>query len=996
MSHLHEVEQPIICDAYREPTEHWRIEPGQRPQRLPGRRLACYYYRPPAAQEAAEGGDEFGTPVPLELANRIRAAVRAWREAGYPGCGRVTLDLLAYWNDPERDRPLFFCQREAAESIIFLVEGRRDLLQGIAVPLDEPGPEGLAAGYRAFRRYACKMATGTGKTTVMAMLIAWSVLNKVADRNDKRFSDTVLVVCPNVTIRDQLRRQLDPNQQEASLYRARDLVPASLMDQLRRGRILVTNWHAFNPRDLNRVGNDTGKVVKRGPESDEALIGRVLGDLDETAVDRRNILVINDEAHHAYRRGTAQENGGEEEDDRDEIARRNAEATVWIGGLDKLHKQRGINFCVDLSATPFYLVGSGNPPGRPFPWVVSDFGLIDAIESGIVKIPQLPVADSTGAPIPYYFNVWKTIMSQLSSAERGGRRGKIKPEAILRHAKTPLVQLAGLWRQTFEDWQASGREVPPVFIVVCRDTALAQEVYAWISSGGAAPEFANEPGREYTVRIDSKVVESLESGVAKNDEEARLRDVLATVGKPVWPDGRPPEEWVNLCTRWNAHAREEGGTLLDPAVPPGKDVRCIVSVAMLTEGWDAANVTHIAGLRPFESQLLCEQVVGRGLRRTQYHDLKSEEVAQVYGVPFELIPFKARPDKVQAPPRVHHVYALKDRAQFEIRFPRVEDYTVAIKARIRIDWDRVPVLRIEPGRTYPDMTRLKGLSDERSGRLAAWGPGQPTDVDLIGWRQTRWLQMLEFELATELVSRFAGGPTPPIAPQVLFPQVLAAVKKYLREKVQLQGRADRLDVFLEPNWSRAVDALLTAIVPDELQEELPELPVYERHRGPGSTADIDFWTSREIRATETSHVNALVADTEKWEQSAAFYLETSPLVRCYVKNDHLGFAIPYLWKHERHDYVPDLLVRLTGGDRDLGTLILEVKGGRDERAEEKAAGAKRWVAAVNNDSSERACGRWVYRMVRNPADVPDAVADAFRELQSLCERGAASEQRRAV
>ncbi len=365
-----------------------------------------------------------------EPANRLRGLVKQWQQKGYPDCTRITVDLLRYWNYPERERKLFFCQREATETIIFLAEARADYRQGIEVPLDEPGPDGRAAGYRAFRRYACKMATGTGKTTVMAMLIARSVLNKVADRTDKRFSDTVLVVCPNVTIREQLARALDPNLGEESLYRIRDLVPA------------------------DRVGQDSARVVKRGLESDAALVRRVLG---EAAAHRRNILVINDEAHHAYRRGTAGE------------------------------------------------PASGKPG-----------------------------ANNGGEEC-------------LTPGERGGRRGQIKPEAILWYAQPPLVQLAGLWRETFAQWQRDGRAVPPVFIVVCRDTALAQVVFEWLSKGGAIPEFANPPGREYTVRIDSKVVESIETGIGRNDEELRLRYVLATVGKTEWPAGAPSAEWVNLC-----------------------------------------------------------------------------------------------------------------------------------------------------------------------------------------------------------------------------------------------------------------------------------------------------------------------------------------------------------------------------------------------------------------------------------------------------------------
>lgn len=985
MSHLHEVEQPIVNDAYREPDRHWQVDPGKSPTLLSGRRIACYYYRPPTAQTESEAGGEFGTSVPLDLANQIRSAVKTWREAGYAGCSRITRDLLEYWNETDRARPLFFAQREAAESIIFLIEARRDLLQGIEVPPDEPGPGGSSVGHRAFRRYASKMATGTGKTTIMAMLIAWSVLNKVADRSDKRFSDTVLVVCPNVTIREQLTHQLDPNEGEYSLYRTRDLVPPHMMDQLRRGRVIVTNWHAFNPQDMNRVGGDASRVVKRGPESDAALVRRVLGD---AATGKSNLLVINDEAHHAYRRGTADLDvwngrlGSSAAPDREDADRQDHEATVWVGGLDKINKERGINFCVDLTATPFYLTGTGNDPGRPFPWIVSDFGLIDAIESGMVKIPQLPVQDTTGAEIPAYFNVWKTIVERLTAAERGGRRGSIKPEAILRYAQQPLVQLAGLWQRTFDEWRNEGRPVPPVLIVVCRDTALAQVVYEWLSTGGASPEFRNEPGREFTVRIDSRVVESLETGVARSDEELRLRHVLATVGRKEWLNGRPAAEWVNLCTRWNVRAREQAEPTLDPTLPPGSNVRCIVSVAMLTEGWDAANVTHIAGLRPFESQLLCEQVVGRGLRRTQYHDLQAEEVAQIYGVPFELIPFKARPDKPKPPQVTHHVYAVPNREHLEIRFPRVEGYAVAFKGRIHVEWDRVAPITLDPVSDFPDATRLKGLSDPRSGRLSLWGPGSSTDADLDSWRRARRLQELEFKLASEVTRRLTAGRTQPLPRQVLFPQVLAAVHRFLAEKVQPRGEKDRRDVFLEPYWTWTVETLVDAVTTVAVSGKPAEVPRYERHRGPGSTAEVDFWTSRDIRPTEHSHVSAVVSDTDRWEQSAAFYLEKSSLVRTYAKNDHLGFAISYLWHGERHDYLPDFVVRLTEHDRDLGTLILEVKGGRDERAAAKEAGAKRWVDAVNNDPSERACGRWVYRVVRNPSEVPEILGDALAELRS--------------
>jgi type III restriction enzyme len=971
VSQLNEVLQPIISDAYAEPTHHWVIERHRPPVKAEGRRQACYYYRPPGRSTGQGEADDIGTRVPLALANLVRERVRAWRDAGWPGVTGVTGELLAYWHRPDRERRLFFCQREAIETILFLVEAREDFRQGVTVPRDEPG---------AFARYACKMATGTGKTAVMAGLAAWSILNKLADRGDRRFSDVVLVVCPNVTIRDRLE-ELRPERGEASVYRVRDLVPAHLMADLRKGHVLVTNWHVLAPQDLNQVGGVGARVVKRGKESDGAVVARVLG---REVGGKGHVLVLNDEAHHAYRIRPSEpsaepEDGGDDLEDADR-----REATVWIEGLDRLQRVRGINFCVDLSATPFYLHRAGVDPGRPFPWVVSDFGLIDAIESGLVKIPQLPVQDTTGAEIPAYFNVWKWIVEKkLTAGERGGTRGQVKPAAVLRWAQEPIAQLAGLWREEFQRWARETAEgarppVPPVFIVVCRDTRLARVVWQWIVGEGDSPapidELRNRPGQEHTVRVDSRVVEDLSTGAAKTDESRRLRFVLATIGKTAWPGGAPPEEWVELVDRLNRKAAEDGRPAIDASIPPGRDVRCIVSVAMLTEGWDANTVTHIVGLRPFESQLLCEQVIGRGLRRSQYQDLSVEEVAKVYGVPFELIPLKATPGTPAPPPRVHHVHALSpERDALEIRFPRVEGYTSRIVSEIRVAWERVPALPLDPAEV-PDETLVKALTTDRGRELSLHGPGAAEHLTLEAWRATRRLQEAEFGLARALTRRYAADERCDLPAQVLFPQLLRAVRRYLRERVQPLGRRDRKDVLLEPYFTRALDGLAGAIGPGE--GETRELPRLEAHRGPGSTRDVDFWTSRPVRETIRSHVSHVVADTDQWEQSAAFYLETDPGVVAYVKNANLGFAMPYVHEGQTREYLPDFLVRLQQDGREVGTLILETKG-YDPRGIAKVAGAERWVAAVNADGRH---GRWAYRLLTSPAGTPAAIRSAVDEL----------------
>lgn len=1028
----YEVDQPILNSPYEEPKEYWEIIEGEDPKRKAGRRKAMYFYRPPAEHGEGEAPGT-SVAVDLTLVNQIRERLKEWHNADYAGASRTTYELIKYWRREERQHRLFFAQIEAAETIILLTEARQDILQGIEIPLDEPGEEGQQKGYSAFRRYACKMATGGGKTTVMGMIAAWSILNKINSRSDNRFSDVVLVVCPNVTIRNRLR-ELDPATGEASLYRTRDLVPARLMPDLSKGRVIVTNWHVFEPQatgaarvvragvptrrsetitigprsttargtryltlaDLSRqaalglikvtreIKDSEGNLKKaqvesiRYVESDASLVNRVLG---RKAGARQNILVFNDEAHHAYRirRTEADEDEeslfGEEEAGREFFE----EATVWVDGLDRIHKLRGINFCLDLSATPYFLGRVGQDTNRTFPWVVSDFGLTDAIESGLVKIPQLAVRDTTGAEIPGYFNIWRYIMGKLTPAERGGHRGNPRPEAVLRWADMPISMLASYWDQLRREWEQSKDDPrPPVFILVCKNTKIAKTIFEWIAENHpptgiplcGIEAFQNSAGRINTIRVDSKVVHETDSAEAKNDEFLWMRFTLDSVGKVAWPQdsqGRPlyPEGFEELAKKLDR-----------PLHPPGRDVRCIVSVGMLTEGWDCKTVTHIVGLRPFMSQLLCEQVVGRGLRRKSYelgpNDKLTEEVAKVFGVPFEIVPFKTSPEGVIAPrEKRYHVHALPNRAKLEIQYPRVEGYRQAIRNRVTVDWASLAPIHLDPLQIPPEVEMRAGLPNNQ-GRYSLVGPGAIVRLDLNPYRQGRRLQELAFELAKDLTRDFVGQPQCEAPAHVLFPQFAAIVQRYLHEKVIPTPPADRLDIFLSPYYGWAIERLLESIRPDAAQGEAPELPLFESGRGPGSTAEVDFWTGREAREVLKSHVNFVVADTQVWEQSAAYALDTHAQVEAFVKNAGLGFAIPYLHNGQPHDYVPDFIVRLKRDPRVH--LILETKG-YDELMDVKTQAAERWVKAVNADGR---FGIWGYALARNPSEIPSRIKDSIK------------------
>jgi type III restriction enzyme len=1024
-----EVATPILNTPFDEPAEYWLIEEGKMPVRQHGRRPAGYYYRRPNAPDEGEHAAR-GEWRELELVNLIRFRMAEWRAAGRPGVTRTTRELIEYWTREGRHPRLFFAQREAAEAIIFLTEARPDFLQGISVPLDEPSGEGKADGFKAFRRLGCKMATGSGKTTVMGMLAAWSIFNKVNDRSDARFSDVVLVVCPNVTIRSRLA-ELDPQNGEASLYRTRDLVPERSMPDLRQGVVIVTNWHVVEPQGSS-VGGTGARVVKAGravptaeafvvggkttssrgtkyitPEVLEARIAagdlqiledktdkngrrtvRVLGTAyveSETALVNRvlkraggkqNILVLNDEAHHAYRIQRAdaeEEEDGQDGDpgmaDEDYFVK---EATVWIDGLDRIDKLRGINFCVDLSATPYFIGRAGIATNTIFPWVVSDFGLTDAIEAGLVKIPQLAVRDTTGAEIPGYFNIWRFILPKLTPAERGGKKANPKPEAVLKWADHPIKMLGGLWDDLRREWAEKDDETrPPVFILVCKNTRIARVIYDWLAEGkapanippAALDELRNTEDRVVTIRVDTKVVqESDDLEGAKSDEVAWMRFTLDTVGRVDWTrdaQQRPiyPEGFEELA-----------GELKRPLHPPGRDVRCVVSVAMLTEGWDCNTVTHIIGLRPFMSQLLCEQVVGRALRRRSYDDFDeggrlTEEVAKVFGVPFEVIPFKENKAGARPPqPKRHHIHAIPEKARFEIRFPRVEAYRQGIRNRIAVDWPSLAPIRIDPKEIPPEVEVKDALPTDR-GRPSLHGPGASEVVTLEAFRRGQRLQSEIFRMAAGLTQRYVVQEGCEALPHVLFPQLARIIQRYAVEKVIAEPPAHLLQAFMSPYYGGALH-------PDAANGEAPELPIFEKNRSERSTGEVSFWTSREVREVLRSHVNYVVADTQQWEQSAAYLIDTHQAVAAFVKNAGLGLAIPYFHNGQPHDYEPDFIMRLAGdAERHL---ILETKG-YDPLAEIKKQAATRWINAVNAEGRH---GSWQFTMVRRVGEVRDAISAA--------------------
>src|SRR5471030_348470 len=482
------IDNRIINSPFREPTRHFRFDAeGITDEILTGRRPSSHFVPIPRAKKKGKQL-QFETEwtkdriEPSPVVDRIRRQVGKWRLGGYAGVTGTSSRLLAYWTREMRDKPLFFCQIEAVESAIYITEVARKYgdawIENDLRAANDTSNSGLP-------RMALKMATGDRKSVVMAMLIAWQALNKLEDRQDARFSDAFLIVTLGITIRARLRVLLpaDPD----NYYRQRDILPSDLLERLAQARILITNFHAFLAHERGDASRLTKSILTKGEpspflETPDHIVRRVCRDLAR----KKNIVVINDEAHHCYRRRPEAEAETLTGEERQEAAKRDEEARVWVSGLEAVKNKIGVKAIYDLSATPFFLQGSGYPEGTLFPWVVSDFSLVDAIEAGIVKVHRVPVADnSMTGDQPTYRDLWLRIREALPKKGR-------KTDAIGGEPKLPLELQGALhslydnYRQSFERWQSHAEAqarglTPPVFVVVCNNTNVSKMVFDYVA-----------------------------------------------------------------------------------------------------------------------------------------------------------------------------------------------------------------------------------------------------------------------------------------------------------------------------------------------------------------------------------------------------------------------------------------------------------------------------------------------------------------------------------
>lgn len=980
-------EKPILNSPYKYPDQHWELDEDGQPtnQVIPKRRLAAYITpipKPKKRRKAQEtqgelilyDGDGLSTEAqqydPTGNINSIREKVNAWRQLPNQRDWKVTPEtarLLKHWREYKFQsiRP-FFCQVEAVETAIWLAEVAPKIGKGGGNFLKQISDANAAANPELLR-VALKLATGAGKTTVMAMLIAWQTVNAVRHPQSSRFTRGFLIVTPGITIRDRLR-VLQPNDPD-SYSASRELVPSDMLSDLQKAKIVITNYHAFKLRERMEVSK-VGRSLLQGRgeelqtlETEGQMLQRVMPEL----MGMKNVLVLNDEAHHCYREKPQNDDLEDlKGDEKNEAKKNNETARLWISGLEVVKHKLGVEAVYDLSATPFFLRGSGYAEGTLFPWTVSDFSLMDAIECGIVKLPRVPVADNIpGGEMPRFRNLWEHIRKQMPKKGRGKAGQTLDPLDLPTELETALEALYGHYEKTYGLWEQAGINVPPVFIVVCNNTSTSKLVHDFIAGFDRLQddgrithhtgrlelfrnydEHGNRLPRPRTLLIDSEQLESGEAldsnfrAMATDEIERFRRDLVQRSGDAT--AGQAIADQDLLREVMNTVGKQ--GKL-------GESIRCVVSVSMLTEGWDVNSVTHILGIRAFGTQLLCEQVVGRALRRYSY-DLNEEglfnvEYADVLGIPFD---FTVKP--VVAPPKppretVQVKAAKPDRDALEITFPRVEGYRAELpEDRLSARFTKDSVLELTPQLVGPSKTQNQGIL------------GESVELDLKHLEDMRQSTIL-FHLTKHLL--YTCYRDPGEEPKLhLFGQLKRIVRQWLDGGyLRCTGGTSMAQLIYQEIADMACDRIKMAITEATVDDRLIKA-ILDAYNPTGSTAHVSFTTSKATRwktDPRRCHINWVVCDSD-WEAEFCRVAEAHPRVHAYVKNQNLGLEVPYLHGSTPRKYLPDFIVQIQDGHSDLLNLVVEIKGYRGEDAKEKASTMRNyWVPGVNNLGS---FGRWAF------------------------------------
>jgi len=924
------IDQLIINSPYEAPKQYWSYDRETRLFSLRGGRRPAGYV---VASQRSKAFDDPGVFVEIPLVNQIRLRVDAWKKDGYPGVTGITKRLLEHWqNLEEREyHRFFFCQMEAIETLIWLTEAPNDQKVGVEIPLDG-GP---------FRRLCSKMATGSGKTVVMAMLIAWQILNKVTYPQDARFSKYVFVVAPGLTVKSRLQVLL-PSSAD-NYYDEFNVVPVGLKEKLRQGKVLIRNWHALQWESEEKLAKKKS-VDKRGVKSNEAYVREILGDMAAAS----NILVINDEAHHAWRVPAESKVRGVKKTELEE-------ATIWVSGLDRIHETRNILVCHDFSATPFAPSGKKSSEEALFGWIVSDFGLNDAIESGLVKTPRVVIRDDGKLTKDYKSRLYHIYNDPEVKDDINHKAQAHDPLPDL--VTNGYYLLGKDWLETAKSWEKSGFQTPPVMISVANRTETAARVkYAFDHNKIRIDELCT-PDR--ILHIDSKVLE-----LAEAQEE------IASIASAAQEDDSEDTPERKLSKKELAESLRQTVDTVGQIGKPGAFIQKVISVGMLSEGWDAKTVTHIMGLRAFSSQLLCEQVVGRGLRRTSYEvnpetNLFEAEYVNIFGVPFTFLPHESKDGPPPPPPTPKtRIEPVIEKQQFEIRWPNIIRIEHTYKPMLTLDMDKVSLLE------------LSAYNTATLAELAPIVEGKPdvtqiSTIDLEDLGQKFRMQKIIFETARDVFDQMK--PNWKGNREFLLAQLIRLVESFLKsDRIQIEPLLFYQDdvkrrILLTLNMNKVVQHIWEAI---RFENSESIEPIFDQDFPIRSTADMQTWfTGKPCEHTQKSHINMCVFDST-WEASEAFELDRHPNIKAWVKNDHLGFEILYIFDGIVRKYRPDFIIQLKTGN----FLILETKGKETLRDKTKHRFLNEWVKAVNEHGG---FGNWKQAVSRDPADVKMIIEDTL-------------------
>lgn len=878
--------------------------------------------------------------------NALRDVVEEWRAGGYVGATPTTRSLLEHWTHPDRLPRLYWAQLEALETLIYLHEiAPTAQLNAILEEIDCANRE----HNDMLPRIASKMATGTGKTVVMAMIVAWQACNSRQDH--AKFSNQFVVLTPGIIIRDRLQELLPRSVN--NVYDQMDLVPYTLKQALKSARVKIANYQSFRHRDtFAQLGASKHEKQLLGAqhsgafrESDSVMLDRALFGLDN----KNNVVVINDEAHHCYKPGTGRM--------RDETKEDKDRAAVWFNSIKLIdaHFSGRLLSVYDLSATPKFIERGEKRSDSIFPWAVSDFPLTDAIESGMVKIPRVPVG-KTGLESSVCRNIFENTDK---TARKRLDKNSLPPTITI-----PLDSLYDSYRAEFDTYKKLGYRVPPVFIIVADSIHNARSFYEYVSGHYSDPGqsdagwvdghyelFSNNPkfgNKLRTILVHSKIDD--------DDAFGDMKKIIRAEGSRLQsydPAKPPPEILRDILTT----VGKEGKL--------GEQIRCVVSVSMLTEGWDAKNVTHVFGFRKFGTQLICEQVSGRALRRTdtdvpEWH--KTPIFAEIFGVPFNyMIDTKHGPPPPTPPPKA---YVLpKDNSDgLALEFPLVHSYAhrACSNTVVTLNPSKVRDYHISMPTGDPSQEVLTGIVGETK-------PITFTSVHL---------QAAKFRLAKSVVDEWFKDKKHADAKNEsfysnlsLFAQMRRNVDAWFSHKnITKHQDFEPYWLLLEPHLSRIPDKILSSCdVTVSGKPNRPHAIFFEPNTA--KTSDIAFETAVRsdllFDSPKKCQHNCAPCDSSL-EIKVAKILDRLDIVLAWMRNHSLkfGWSIPYYFDGTWGRYYPDFVVRLDPPPNDNAPLhaVVEAKGIDDDRSRAKAYYAENvWAPAL----LDAGYGRWVYVYITN-------------------------------